>query len=181
MNDADMTPAPMPHNDAALPPDNLPDVQPDALPEPIMDEPHADHVLLLCVDETLDNTLADALRILARRADFAVHRHALGEDSPPEIDARHYVCLFAHAHSGSLALLRYALHSPARYIGLVGPEGTTLLDALRAEGVPPAELACLRCPAGLPIGAVSTQEHAVSLMAEIIAARAGRMPRHATR
>ena len=49
--------------------------------------------------------------------------------------------------------------------------------ALRAEGMPNAELACVRCPIGLPVGADSPQQIAVSVVAELLAARAGTLQR----
>ena len=69
-----------------------------------------------------------------------------------------------------------ALRSPAFYIGALGSRRTHArrLDRLRAEGLDDAVLQRIRAPVGLPIGAVSPGEIAVSIMAEIVAARHGR-------
>lgn len=69
-----------------------------------------------------------------------------------------------------------ALRSPAFYVGALGSRKTHArrLDRLRAEGFGDADLARLRAPVGLPIGAVSPGEIAVSIMAEIIATLHGR-------
>jgi xanthine dehydrogenase accessory factor len=69
-----------------------------------------------------------------------------------------------------------ALRSPAFYIGALGSRKTHArrLDRLRDEGFGDAALARIRAPVGLPIGAVSPGEIAVSIIAEIVAARRGR-------
>jgi xanthine dehydrogenase accessory factor len=74
-----------------------------------------------------------------------------------------------------------ALRSPAFYIGALGSRKThgRRLDRLREAGFADADLARIRAPVGLPIGAVSPGEIAVSVMAEIIAIRHGRALRAA--
>ncbi len=69
-----------------------------------------------------------------------------------------------------------ALASPAFYIGALGSRKTHArrLERLRGEGLDDAALARIRAPVGLPIGAVSPGEIAVSIMADIVAARHGR-------
>jgi xanthine dehydrogenase accessory factor len=70
-----------------------------------------------------------------------------------------------------------ALRSPAFYIGALGSRKTHArrLDRLREQGFGDADLARIHAPVGLPIGAVSPGEIAVSIMAEIIATRHGRV------
>jgi xanthine dehydrogenase accessory factor len=72
--------------------------------------------------------------------------------------------------------LMAALRSPAFYIGALGSRKThgRRLERLRAAGFGDADLARLRAPVGLPIGAVSPGEIAVSIMAEIVATLHGR-------
>ena len=72
--------------------------------------------------------------------------------------------------------LMVALRSPAFYIGALGSRKNHAkrLERLRAEGFDDAELARLHGPVGLPIGALSPGEIAVSIMAEIVAALRGR-------
>ncbi len=69
-----------------------------------------------------------------------------------------------------------ALRSDAFYIGALGSRKThaSRLGRLREEGFGDADLARIHAPVGLPIGAVSPGEIAVSIMAEIIASRRGR-------
>jgi xanthine dehydrogenase accessory factor len=74
-----------------------------------------------------------------------------------------------------------ALRSSAFYIGALGSRKTHAkrLERLTAEGFDEAVLARLRAPVGLPIGAISPGEIAVSIMADIIAIRHGRLLRAA--
>jgi xanthine dehydrogenase accessory factor len=69
-----------------------------------------------------------------------------------------------------------ALRSPAFYVGALGSRKThgRRVERLQAEGFADAEIARIHAPVGLPIGGISPGEIAVSIMAEIIAARRGR-------
>ena len=74
-----------------------------------------------------------------------------------------------------------ALRSPAFYIGALGSRKNHAkrLERLKGEGFDDAALARLHGPVGLPIGALSPGEIAVSIMAEIVATLHGRMLRAA--
>lgn len=95
------------------------------------------------------------------------------------IDNNHYIAIVTPEARHSLHILQQVLHTPARYIGLAGSRErrAPLFAALRKEGMPTTELACIRCPIGLPIGARSPAEQAIAIMAELIAAREGCLPR----
>ncbi|MDB5393654.1 MAG: putative xanthine and dehydrogenase maturation factor, XdhC/CoxI family protein [Rhodospirillales bacterium] len=69
-----------------------------------------------------------------------------------------------------------ALRSRAFYVGALGSRKThgRRIERLTAEGFDDAALARIRAPVGLPIGAISPGEIAVSIMADIIAVRHGR-------
>jgi xanthine dehydrogenase accessory factor len=77
--------------------------------------------------------------------------------------------------------LMVALRSDAFYIGALGSRKTHAkrIERLTAEGFGDAALARLHAPVGLPIGAISPGEIAVSIMADIIAIRHGRLLRAA--
>jgi xanthine dehydrogenase accessory factor len=68
-------------------------------------------------------------------------------------------------------LLEVALRTPAAYIGAMGSRRThdDRLARLRERGMSDGELARLRSPIGLDIGARTPEETAVSIAAEIIA------------
>ena len=65
-------------------------------------------------------------------------------------------------------------HEPD-YVGMIGSKRRTniVLDKLREEGADENELKKVRAPIGLDIGAVSPEEVALSILAEIVAERRG--------
>jgi xanthine dehydrogenase accessory factor len=69
--------------------------------------------------------------------------------------------------------LRWALTTPARYIGMIGSKRKfiEISKALEGEGVPKEKLARVYSPIGLDIGALTPEEIAVSIVAEMIAVR----------
>jgi xanthine dehydrogenase accessory factor len=90
------------------------------------------------------------------------------------VTPRHLTLLMSHNYAHDLALLRFLLDSPARYIGVMGPRKRTerMLSELAAgEG---ADLSRLYSPAGLDIGANAPAEIALSIVAEMRAALACR-------
>lgn len=95
------------------------------------------------------------------------------------IGRRHYVAIITRGHSFDREALVQALTSHAQYIGMIGSRGKReqVYAALRAAGVPDAELAAVCCPIGLSIGAQTPQQIAVAVVAELLAARAGTLTR----
>ncbi len=96
------------------------------------------------------------------------------------VTPRTLALLMSHNYSHDLALLRFLLASPARYVGVMGPRKRTerMLSELGAgEDRFPAEesaLSRLYSPAGLDIGANGPAEVALSIVAEMRAALDGR-------
>ena len=91
-------------------------------------------------------------------------------------DAATAIVTLSHDPKFDDPALTAALRSPAFYIGALGSQKThgRRLDRLRAAGFDDAALKRIRAPVGLPLGAVSPGEIAVSIVAEIVAARRGR-------
>ncbi len=91
----------------------------------------------------------------------------------PDLDT--YVIIATHNHSADLRMLKGAIPSPARYVGLVGAAGRAakLLSELREQGVEPRPGA-FSAPAGLDVGAETAEETALAVTAEILAVRAER-------
>lgn len=85
------------------------------------------------------------------------------------------MCVLTHDPKFDIPLLKAALETPARYIGVMGSRRTheNRLEALRSEGVPEWQLTRLCSPIGLDLGARTSEETAVSIAAEIIAATRG--------
>jgi xanthine dehydrogenase accessory factor len=83
--------------------------------------------------------------------------------------------LVAHDYKYDLPVLRHALSTPVSYIGMLGSRrrGATILKFLREDGVIAEELARVRVPIGLDLGARSAPEIALAILAEIQAVRGG--------
>ena len=102
------------------------------------------------------------------------------DDGPVErcaVGRRHYVCIFPQDEAQATAALEDVLASHAFYVGLwaTRTERERVWAALRAAGVPDAELAAVRCPMGLGDlgGAGGPTASAVGVLADLLAARAG--------
>ncbi|GGL81875.1 hypothetical protein GCM10010129_27050 [Streptomyces fumigatiscleroticus] len=92
-----------------------------------------------------------------------------------EVDARTALCVLTHDAKFDVPLLKLALRLPVAYVGAMGSRRTHLdRDArLREVGVTELELARLRSPIGLDLGARTPEETALSIAAEIVADRRG--------
>ncbi|MFE7645257.1 XdhC family protein [Streptomyces phaeoluteigriseus] len=92
-----------------------------------------------------------------------------------EVDARTVLCVLTHDAKFDVPLLRLALRLPVAYVGAMGSRRTHLdrNERLREVGVTEAELARLRSPIGLDLGARTPEETALSIAAEIVAGRRG--------
>ncbi len=90
-----------------------------------------------------------------------------------DITPRTYVVLVTRAHTLDAALLGAIVDKPAAYIGMLGSKRRviTVVDNLKKQGASEAALARVHAPIGMEIHAETPQEIAVSIMAEIIAAR----------
>ncbi|MEU8510215.1 XdhC family protein [Kitasatospora sp. NPDC048722] len=91
------------------------------------------------------------------------------------IDGRTVLCVLTHDAKFDIPLLERALRLPVGYVGAMGSRRTHRdRDArLREVGLTDAEIARLRSPIGLDLGARTPEETAVSVAAEIIAHRRG--------
>jgi len=80
---------------------------------------------------------------------------------------------------GDEAALQAALAVEADYVAFVGSrkKAEALKAKLAASGAAPERLARLKAPAGLDLGAITPEEIAVSIIAEIVAARRGKQPK----
>ncbi len=107
----------------------------------------------------------NALKIIAR--DF---NEAIAELTPSESS---YVVIATRGHRDDMRVLRWAVQTPARYIGMVGSKrkAITVFRELAREGIDPALFERVHSPVGLDIGAVTPEEIAVSIVAELIAVR----------
>jgi xanthine dehydrogenase accessory factor len=99
------------------------------------------------------------------------HRYLSGIST----DSRTVICVLTHDPKFDVPLLEVALRRPAAYIGAMGSRRTheDRLARLREAGLTPGELARLRSPIGLDLGARTPEETAVAIAAELIQLRWG--------
>jgi xanthine dehydrogenase accessory factor len=92
------------------------------------------------------------------------------------LDAHSHVVILTHDFKFDLPALAQALRSEACYIGVMGSRRTHAqrMEELRDQGFGAADLARIRAPIGLDIGACSPEEIAVAILAEMLAVRHGR-------
>jgi xanthine dehydrogenase accessory factor len=84
-----------------------------------------------------------------------------------------YLIIVTRGHQDDLRVLRWAAATPARYVAMIGSKRKvlTVVKELEKEGVPREALERIHAPMGLEIGAVTPEEIAVSVVAEMIAVR----------
>jgi xanthine dehydrogenase accessory factor len=125
-------------------------------------------------------TVCDARPVFATAARFPdadevvtdwPHRYLSGIT----VDERTVICVLTHDPKFDVPLLEVALRTPAAYIGAMGSRRTheDRLDRLREAGMTEDELARLRSPIGLDLGARTPEETAVAIAAELIQLRWG--------
>ncbi|MCL2585724.1 MAG: XdhC family protein [Streptosporangiales bacterium] len=129
-------------------------------------------------------TVCDARPVFATKSRFPdadevvvdwPHRFLAGAFEADEIDARTVVAVLTHDPKFDVPVLEVALRTPAGYIGAMGSRRTHAdrLGRLREAGLTEPELARLRSPIGLDLGARTPEETAVSIAAELIQLRGG--------
>jgi xanthine dehydrogenase accessory factor len=91
----------------------------------------------------------------------------------PPLNVDHYTAFVALTHDPKIddPALLHAFKCDCFYIGALGSQKThgRRAERLKAQGARDADIARIHAPIGLPIGAVSPSEIAVSIMAEITA------------
>jgi xanthine dehydrogenase accessory factor len=85
------------------------------------------------------------------------------------------VAVVTRGHSEDEQCMRAVVQAKPDYMGLIGSKRRTtiVIDRLREAGTDEEELRKIRAPIGLDIGAVSPEEVALAIMAEIVAERHG--------
>jgi xanthine dehydrogenase accessory factor len=85
------------------------------------------------------------------------------------------VAVVTRGHNEDEQCMQAVVRANPDYVGLIGSKRRTsiVIDRLREAGVPEEQLANIRAPIGLDIGAVTPEEVALAIMAEIVAERRG--------
>ena len=88
-----------------------------------------------------------------------------------------YVVIVTRGHTNDLEALRGLAPRDLRYLGLIGSRAKVarIYAELAADPLPPDALKRVHAPIGLDIGAVTPQEIAVSILAELIAVKHGKV------
>ena len=88
-------------------------------------------------------------------------------------NASSYLLIVTRGHRDDMRVLAWAVRTDARYIGMIGSKRKVLsvYKALEKEGYSPEEFDRVHAPVGLDIGALTPEEIAVSITAELIAVR----------
>ena len=88
-------------------------------------------------------------------------------------NASSYLVIVTRGHRDDMRVLAWAVRTQARYIGMIGSRRKVLsvYQALEKEGYAPEEFSRVYAPMGLEIGALSPEEIAISITAELIAIR----------
>ena len=94
----------------------------------------------------------------------------------PNLPPHAYVVIVTRGHTNDLEALRALAPRDLRYLGLIGSRAKVarIYDALVEDQMPPELLKRVHAPIGLDIGAVTPQEIAVSILAELIAVKHGK-------
>ena len=154
----------------------------DIFVEPVLPQPQ----VVICGSSPVAVAIAD----LARWSGFAVTvcAPAAEQSSFAEVDRRiegyalpvneagsRFVVVSTQGRGDEAALLA-ALAVDVDYVAFVGSrkKAEVLKAALAKRGVTPERLAKLKAPAGLDLGAITPDEIAISILAEIVAARRGK-------
>ena len=159
----------------------------DIFVEPVLPRPQ----VVICGSSPVAVAVAD----LARRTGFAVticapaaeqsafadaDRRIEGYALPVQETSARYVVVSTQGR-GDEAALAAALAVDVEYVAFVGSrkKADALKSKLDERGVAAARMAKLKAPAGLDLGAITPDEIAISIVAEIVAARRSRDSRGA--
>ncbi len=125
-----------------------------------------------------DVSVIDDRESYANRERFPEAKEVIAEDyeqamarlSPKEIS---YIVIVTRGHRDDMRVLRWAVQTQARYIGMIGSKRKTItiFRELVKEGIPESLFERVHAPVGLDIGAITPEEIAVAITAELIATR----------
>ena len=107
----------------------------------------------------------DAKEVIAENFDAAMARITPNETF--------YIVIVTRGHHDDMRVLRWAVQTQAQYIGMIGSKRKTIaiFRELVKEGIPEQRFERVHAPVGLDIGAITPEEIAVAITAELIAAR----------
>src|SRR3954463_4317848 len=139
------------------------------------------HLARIAEDVGFRVHVADDREKFANAERFPTAAEVIVEDIPSwiaraAIPAHAYVVIVTRGHTNDLEALRALAPRNLRYLGLIGSRAKVarIYDELSASRMPTDLLTRVHAPIGLDIGAVTPQEIAVSILAELIAVKHGK-------
>ncbi len=140
------------------------------------------HLATMAQDVGFAVHVVDDREKFASRERFPNATEVVTEDIPAwlertKLPAHAYVVIVTRGHTNDLDALRALAPRDLRYVGLIGSRAKVarISDQLLSEGMAPEVLKQVHAPVGLEIGAVTPQEIAVSILAELIAVKHGKI------
>jgi len=125
-----------------------------------------------------DVIVVDDRESYANRERFPDAREVFADDFEKVIAQIHvpesaYIVIVTRGHRDDMRVLRWAVNANTRYLGMIGSQRKTIsiYKELEKEGIAPEKFAHVHAPVGLEIGAVTPEEIAVAIVAEMIAVR----------
>jgi xanthine dehydrogenase accessory factor len=115
-------------------------------------------------------TFANKERFPMAQEIYASYEDAFQKIHP---NAASYLVIVTRGHKEDMRVLAWAVRTEARYLGMIGSQRKVLsvYRALENDGYKPQEFERVFAPMGLEIGALSPEEIAVSIAAELVAVR----------
>ena len=125
-----------------------------------------------------DVTVIDDRESYANRERFPDAREVIADDFDAvtarlNVPEGSYIVIVTRGHRDDMRILRWAVDANARYLGMIGSKRKTIsiYKELEQQGIPAEKFAKVHAPVGLEIGAVTPEEIAVAIVAEMIAER----------
>jgi len=129
-------------------------------------------------DAGFDVIVVDDREAYANRERFPEAREVIAEDfdramSRLDISESGYIVIVTRGHRDDMRVLRWAVSTKARYVGMIGSKRKTIaiFRELQRAGLAASLFERVHAPIGLDIGAVTPEEIAISITAELIAVR----------
>ncbi|MBI3668519.1 MAG: XdhC family protein [Acidobacteria bacterium] len=151
------------------------------LPQPILYIFGGGHVSIALARAA--HTTGFAIGVIDDRESFAnaerfpmareIHTSYEGAFAKLKPDKSSYLVIVTRGHRDDMRVLGWAVGTSARYIGMIGSKRKVLsvYKALEKEGIPVEKFERVHAPMGLDIGALTPEEIAISITAELIGIR----------
>src|SRR5207248_6256490 len=128
----------------------------------------------VCKDAGFEVIVADDRAAYANRERFPESKEVIAEDFDQAMarltpNESSYIVIVTRGHRDDMRVLRWAVQTRARYVGMIGSKRKTItiFRELLKEGIAEKLFERVHAPVGLDIGAITPEEIAVSITAEL--------------